>query len=350
MELAAAGDAGFVVNLQSGRRGSTLRRGTKTATPVPYDQAKSIYDRLVKEKMKKGYTPDEGGQSFVGTEEAGRDTGVRPMLLNPVDPAQLDGLLHDPNWCAQEKYDGERRMVVIDDGKVTATNRRGLAVPMAAELHAGLEACTFTGRTILDGEDLGDRYVIFDVLCLNGDDLTHMPYRDRLTSLGHVAKHVTQGFKAANNYVSGLAFAPAAMGTSEKCALLDIVRLEGGEGIVFKRLDSTYEAGRPSSGGNALKHKLVETCTVRVASHKAGKRSVGLELMDANGEWVGVGNVTVPANQDIPAIQAKVEVRYLYAYEGGSLFQPVLLGERTDMSDADCTLSQLKFKAVAKAA
>lgn len=350
VQLEAAGDDGFVVNFQNGRRGSTLRARTKTAIPVGYEQAKSIYDSLVKAKLKDGYTTDESGQSFVGTEDAGRDTGVRPMLLNSIDPAHLDALLHDPNWCAQEKYDGERRMVVIDAGQVIATNRRGLAVPMAAQLHAGLAAATFTGRTILDGEDLGDRYVIFDVLCLNGEDLTQLPYRERLIKRDVAALHVTLGFKAAGNYVTGLTFAPTAIGPEQKCGLLDIVRLEGGEGIVFKHLESTYEAGRPSTGGNALKHKLVETCTARVASHKAGKRSVGLELMDANGEWVGVGNVTVPANQAIPPVGAQVEVRYLYAYEGGSLFQPVLLGLRTDLSDADCTLTQLKYKAVAKAA
>src|SRR5690606_40593957 len=74
--------------------------------------------------------------------------------------------------------------------------------------------------------------------------------------------------RSSDLYVSGLAFAPAAMGTSEKCALLDIVRLEGGEGIVFKRLDSTYEAGRPSSGGNALKHKRSEEHTSELQSRE----------------------------------------------------------------------------------
>jgi bifunctional non-homologous end joining protein LigD len=47
---------GFVVNIAYGRRGSTMNTGTKTQAPVDYDTAKSIYDKLVREKMAKGYT------------------------------------------------------------------------------------------------------------------------------------------------------------------------------------------------------------------------------------------------------------------------------------------------------
>jgi bifunctional non-homologous end joining protein LigD len=48
-------DAGFVVNFAFGRRGSTLKTGTKTAKPVDYQAALNVYDKLVREKMAKGY-------------------------------------------------------------------------------------------------------------------------------------------------------------------------------------------------------------------------------------------------------------------------------------------------------
>ncbi|TSA39702.1 hypothetical protein D4R30_00650, partial [archaeon] len=51
----------------------------------------------------------------------------------------------------------------------------------------------------------------------------------------------------------------------------------------------------------------------------------------------------IPVNFDLPAVSDLVEVRYLYAYPGGSLYQPVYLGVRTDLNDAD-DLSTLKFK------
>lgn len=49
---------GNVVNFRYGRRGAALTAGTKTSAPVDLTQAKKIYDKLVKEKTSKGYTPD----------------------------------------------------------------------------------------------------------------------------------------------------------------------------------------------------------------------------------------------------------------------------------------------------
>lgn len=48
--LVASGND-FKVNYQNGARGCTLTNGSKTTTPVPYDKAITIFDKLVKEKM-----------------------------------------------------------------------------------------------------------------------------------------------------------------------------------------------------------------------------------------------------------------------------------------------------------
>ena len=58
--IAPAGD-GFVVTFAYGRRGSTLTTGTKTLSPVTHNTARSIYDRLVREKKAKGYTEGPDG-------------------------------------------------------------------------------------------------------------------------------------------------------------------------------------------------------------------------------------------------------------------------------------------------
>src|ERR1022692_190575 len=65
-------EGGFVVTFQFGRRGSTLQSGTKTSSPVPYEKAKNIYDRLVAEKKGKGYTQDEDGTPYQNSEQAGQ--------------------------------------------------------------------------------------------------------------------------------------------------------------------------------------------------------------------------------------------------------------------------------------
>ena len=44
-----------VVNFAFGRRGNALQTGTKTNEPVDFTTANRIFDKLVQEKMKKGY-------------------------------------------------------------------------------------------------------------------------------------------------------------------------------------------------------------------------------------------------------------------------------------------------------
>src|SRR5258708_13296354 len=69
---------GFVVNFAYGRRGSTMNTGTKTQTPVDYDNAKRIFDKLVREKQAKGYTPGEDGTPYQNTSKEHRVTSLLP--------------------------------------------------------------------------------------------------------------------------------------------------------------------------------------------------------------------------------------------------------------------------------
>ena len=92
-----------------------------------------------------------------------------------------------------------------------------------------------------------------------------------------------------------------------------------------------------------MKHKFVATLSALVAKVNS-QRSVVISLFGKNG-WQTCGNVTIPANHEIPQAGQVVEVRYLYAFrESGVLFQPVYLGVRDDVDDMECLASQLKFK------
>ena len=71
---------GNVVNFRYGRRGAALTVGTKTSTPVDFAEAKKIYDKLVKEKTSKGYTPDVSGVPYQGTDNAGLKTDCRRVF------------------------------------------------------------------------------------------------------------------------------------------------------------------------------------------------------------------------------------------------------------------------------
>jgi bifunctional non-homologous end joining protein LigD len=124
------------------------------------------------------------------------------------------------------------------------------------------------------------------------------------------------------------------------------LRRQKKEGIVFKLKNSVYTAGRPASGGNHVKYKFYATASFVVKAVNA-KRSVALGLY-ADEKMLKLndaGNVTIQVNQALPKAGDIVEVRYLYAFkESGSVYQPVYLGKRDDIDNAQCLTAQLKYK------
>jgi bifunctional non-homologous end joining protein LigD len=102
-----------------------------------------------------------------------------------------------------------------------------------------------------------------------------------------------------------------------------------------------YVAGRPASKGDHLKFKFYATATLGIIAVN-DKRSVQLGAWTPRG-WQFVGSVTIPANQEIPKPLALAEVRYLYRYPDGSLYQPTYLIPRADKDTPDA-VTTLKLK------
>jgi len=326
-------DDGFIVTVAYGRRGSTLQAGTKTPTPVDYATAKKTYDKVVNEKLAKGYTPGESGVPYQQTSKEERATGVFPQLLNAIDEAEVAKLIADSDWCMQAKYDGKRILLRRQGAKVEGINRKGLIVALPESIVGAamkIEGTTF----LLDGECIGGEFVVFDLLESGKHDHRSAPYRDRHAWLCDLVPPQT-----------AIAIAPIYHSADHKTTMFDQLRKQRAEGVVFKRMDAAYTSGRPASGGDQLKHKFYATASCLVAKINGTKRSVALMLLDGK-RHVGVGNVTIPPNHEIPKKGEIVEVRYLYAYDGGSLYQPVYLGKRDDLNEADCRLEQLKHKPI----
>ncbi|GMV82506.1 MAG: hypothetical protein AMXMBFR7_36900 [Planctomycetota bacterium] len=324
-------DAGYVVNFAFGRRGSTLQTGTKTASPVPLDEARRIYERLVQSKQAKGYTPGEDGTPYSGTEKAEQDSGLRPQLLNAITEDEVEPYLLDPAYWLQEKKDGRRVLVRKADGEVTGINRRGLTMGLPETIVKAARA--LRADFVLDGEAVGDRIFAFDCLERGASKLEKLPYRDRWRIL----------LELVGGRGGAIEVLPTAAASGDKRDLLRFLRERNAEGVVLKDRGAPYTPGRPASGGPQLKLKFTATCSCIVAPGRNGKRSVGLELLDGL-KLVPVGHVTIPPNTTIPKVGGVIEVRYLYAYQGGALYQPAFLGRRTDILTAACTLAQLKFR------
>ncbi len=184
---------------------------------------------------------------------------VLPMLATP-GPLPTD----DAHWSFEMKWDGVRALVAVTDDRVRITSRRGNDVgDRYPELH-GL-AGKVGGGALLDGEivavdttgrpsfevlqqrmnvasvDVAARLaarvpvvlMLFDVLWLDGRLVTDLPYTERralLHALGLASPHWQT---------------PPAH-TGDGAAVRDAATALGLEGVVAKRLDSRYEAGRRS--------------------------------------------------------------------------------------------------------
>jgi bifunctional non-homologous end joining protein LigD len=261
-----------------------------------------------------------------------------PQLLNPISEEQMLKLMKDDRWVFQEKHDGRRMLLVNALKGVVAYNRKGQVIVAPEEYCSVLQK--FSGyHFALDGEACGEKFYAFDLLWLQGVDQTALPLEERLTNLGMLLRSMDQDV---------IQMVYTAESFKAKESLLRAIKEGNKEGVAIKDKFAVYTAGRPNSGGPALKFKLVESVSC-VVTKVNDKRSVQLALghnPSARTALIHVGNVTIPANFDMPKEKDIVEVRYLNANRGGSLYQPVFLGIREDVP-VD-TVQDLKFKPTTK--
>lgn len=337
---------GYQVHIQYGRRGGTLATGTKTSGPVSLENATKCFCKLVKEKTGKGYVPMHTSQGVLGAGVASQPTlngqpavssGILPQLLNECDAAAADAMIENPSWFAQEKMNGERRLLQSKAGEILGINRRGFYVALPHAIHdAAMVMASRHGDFVLDGEQIGDVLHVFDVLEARGGSLRDASFENRDSVLSDMLVLLE-----AAGAIRGVAVHSTSW---SKRALFNAVRNAGGEGVVFKRRYGHYVPGRPNSGGDQLKFKFVHTATVLAVSRNDHARSVKIGAFDDAGVMVPIGNVTIPPNRPVPYPDMLIEVEYLYAYRGGSLYQPVYLGPRDDLDAEAAVLSQLHYK------
>lgn len=338
----------YLVNTQNGRRGGSMTPRTKTKEPVSLEAAMKIFDGLVKEKKADNYYVLEGDTTVTAPAASNDPTGAfhQPQLLNDIDRDVAMKLIEDDEWVMEEKMDGKRIAVAISPSEVRISNKSARACGMPAPIVTAIQALKsleYVGPVLYleaDGELVGEKYHVFDIFAIDGSDLRQLPYETRAA---HYAKLIGRNKALAGGVFDAIEAVETFYGTAAKRAAFERIEGRNGEGVVFKRRDMVYAPGRPNSGGPALKFKFKESSTaICLGDSSDGKRSIRLGLLSSDGEMVNVGKVTVPPNQPVPQPNSLVEVQYLYKYEGGSLFQPVLLRIRDDQNREDCTLAQVK--------
>lgn len=245
--------------------------------------------------------------------------------------------MRDPNFVVQQKFDGERRMLKQESisGQAIGGNRRGLEVPIPLEIAASMPGVVCT----LDGEIIGTHFHAFDLLELDGKDLRGVAYGLRKDRLNCIAPHFGLHIGVVKD----------ALTMPQKLALWRGTRRLKQEGIVLKDLNAPYTKGRPNSFGAQYKVKNWNDATVEVMGITTNKRSVMVGIRNSDGAQtealIEVGAVTIATNQAIPVVGDLIDVKYMYAFEGGSLFQPTFKRVRTDLEPTAACVKQLVFKA-----
>jgi bifunctional non-homologous end joining protein LigD len=215
---------------------------------------------------------------------------IEPMLAK-TGPLPRD----DDRWAYEIKWDGVRAIGYFDGGRLRLASRNGRDItpryPEVRELGRALAG----HEAVLDGEvvafDADGRpsfqrlqsrmhltsehvvrrlaqsepvaYILFDLLWLDGHSLMALPYterRERLLSLG----------------LSGSTWQTPANHVGDGAAMLEASRARGLEGILAKRLDSTYTPGRRS--GAWVKVKNVRATEVVIGGWLEGEGRRGGRL------------------------------------------------------------------------
>ena len=265
---------------------------------------------------------------------------VLPVLLNPIDDSET--VLENSDWYAQPKLDGVRFLLKKQDNHIIGYNRKGIQIAVPIEIHESVQTSNAyyengCSNFLVDGELIGNKYYVFDILEHDNKDVRKIALENRLETLDMLLEEIE------SDHVIRV---KTARGQDEKEKLYSDQVLDNKEGIVYKYRFAQYLPGRPASGGNYLKHKFYKTCSCMVSEINA-KRSVGLIVYETGVPVrfpVRIGNCTIPVSHPIPEVGDIVEIRYLYAYKNGSLYQPTYLGVRSDLDEKDINYSQIKFK------
>jgi bifunctional non-homologous end joining protein LigD len=208
---------------------------------------------------------------------------VRPMLASP-------GALphHDEEWAYEIKWDGVRAITFVDGGRVRIESRNGKDLtkdfPEFRSIgeFLGARPCVLDGEIVVMGPDgLPDfglllrrlhvgsatavkklelefpaSYVVFDLLHLDGQNLSNRSYDDRRVALEDL-------------HLSGDAFTTAASYRNVKGAdILRGTKESGLEGVIAKRRDSRYL--QEHRGGEWIKIKHIRTTEVVIGGWTEG--------------------------------------------------------------------------------
>ena len=152
-----------------------------------------------------------------------------PQWVEPMAATLTQERFTGPEWIFERKFDGIRLLAFKQgsDVRLFSRNRLPQNIPKLADVIGRLPV----DDVILDGEITWDRegtYNVFDIMWLNGRDVTRLPLEERLALLNALP------LRAPMHRVVPL----------DDPAPWERARAEGWEGVIAKRRGSPYEHRR----------------------------------------------------------------------------------------------------------
>jgi DNA ligase D-like protein (predicted ligase) len=175
-------------------------------------------------------------------------------FIEPMDCAPVTKLIDGPGWLYEIKLDGYRAVAVKSDGRVSLFSRRRKSFdhhyPLIVEALAELPEGTVVDGEIVALDESGRpnfnllqnfrseasriHYFIFDLLICNNRDLTKLPLVERRKLMKSVLTLRSPRIRIAEQF------------EVSATDMLAAVRQQQLEGVIGKRKDSLYEAGKRS--------------------------------------------------------------------------------------------------------
>ena len=281
------------------------------------EEDQSVLSGLTLEDIKAGRMPDRLRNRLIvnPTDVTGAKRAPFPKSIDPMQGTLTKKPFSSPEWYFEPKLDGVRALAFINDGKISLSSRRGLDTTktypeIVNELGVQVEA-----QMVLDGEIVAMNeagvpsfqmiqqrlglqrladiqrmaeevpvfYYVYDLLYVDGYDLRSVPLSERKTLLKQRLLPTERVILLDHFDAEGEAAYEAAIGF-------------GMEGVMAKRKDSTYEAGKRSKAWMKVKGTLEDEFVVGGFTGGAGGRnstfgSLLIGQYDDKGKLAYAGNV-----------------------------------------------------------
>lgn len=198
--------------------------GVTITEPLSYDMAKQRFDAEVASKNAQGRTHSQQGSGTASLLQGTRLKAVAKQGV-AITADELSFFLASNEWVLQPKISGQRVAVGIHDGRAYSYFYNGtpFLLPHAVASSLGRRAL------VIEAQLCGDQLFIFDLLSIDGQDMSWQSYVRRHERLSQI-----------KSFGPAVTVLPTVNGRVAKSAFLQKMVAERCSAVVFKRANAHH--------------------------------------------------------------------------------------------------------------